>query len=92
MSDSQGSAPQSSGDGGYTITNPGNNPEGNHYCSREDDPAAPNSNSCDYSNSDGSFYHSNPNGSTYYSNPNTGYTNYTPSTGKQLLDASSKQC
>ncbi|KAJ5689843.1 hypothetical protein N7462_004235 [Penicillium macrosclerotiorum] len=61
----------------YTYKSSGTNTSGNHYCSRNYGPDAPNQNSYHYSNCDGSYYYSNPNGSTYYNN-GKGQATYTP--------------
>ncbi|RPB19661.1 hypothetical protein L211DRAFT_842378 [Terfezia boudieri ATCC MYA-4762] len=67
----------SSKQGSYEYKSSGTNSQGNHYCSRDYGPSAPNPNSYHYSNKDGSYYYSNPNGSTYH-NDGKGAATYNP--------------
>ncbi|KAJ5761764.1 uncharacterized protein N7511_005146 [Penicillium nucicola] len=72
----------------YTYTNSGENSQGNHYCTRDFGPEAPNSNSYHYSNQDGSYYYSNPDGSTYYNDGEGGYTYTAPTEPSQSSQSS----
>ncbi|KAI0389313.1 hypothetical protein F5Y17DRAFT_133630 [Xylariaceae sp. FL0594] len=64
----------------YTYRGHGVNKQGNHYCSRNYGPDAPNQNPYHYSNKDGSWYYKNPNGSSYHDN-GAGRATYTTPDG-----------
>src|SRR5277367_6741069 len=64
----------------YTYKSSGTNPDGNHYCTRDYGPSAPNQNPYHYTNRDGSYYYSNADGSKYY-NDGKGNATYTPPGG-----------
>ncbi|ODH26157.1 hypothetical protein ACO22_04791 [Paracoccidioides brasiliensis] len=76
------SSTSSNSSGVYTYKSSGTNSQGNHYCSRDYDSGAANSNSYHYSNSNGSYYYSNPSGSTYYNNGKGSFT-FTATSGKK---------
>ncbi|KAJ1324592.1 hypothetical protein MN608_10660 [Microdochium nivale] len=70
--------PNYGGSRGFEYRGHGTNSQGNHYCSRDYGPNAPNQNPYHYSNRDGSWYYSNPDGSRYYNNGKGSSTYTTP--------------